>query len=62
VDARQGLRAAGRLIAPERIRALELMNRGIKVVLDSSEFIIARGQSEADLRWIRALILRHLKD
>ncbi len=64
VDAQQGLRAAGRLVPPERIRAIEVLGagEGIKVVLDRSEFIIASRASDGDLRWIRALILRHLKN
>lgn len=66
VDSEGGLRAAGRTTTAESIRSLEVMpgtrlGGGLKVVLDTSEFVIARGQSTADLHFIRALILQHLR-
>lgn len=65
VDAETGLRCAGRTIAAKDLRAIEVMpgNRwqgGLRVVLETSEFTLCPGQEAADLRWIRALILRHL--
>ena len=65
VDSQSGLRCSGRSIGASAIRAIEMMpgtrmGGGLKVVLDASEFTLCPGQCAADLRWIRALILRHL--
>jgi hypothetical protein len=66
VDAHTGLYVEGRSVVPDRVRVLEIVSgspaqRGLRIVLDSSDFIVARGQSPADLRWIRALILQRLQ-
>jgi hypothetical protein len=65
VDSQNGLRCPERSIAASAIRAIEMMpgtrlGGGLKVILDASEFTLCPGQNAADLRWIRALILRHL--
>ncbi len=66
VDALGGLRTPWRTIASERIRALEVLpgprlGRALHVVLDDREFVLVAGRSQADLRWIRALILQRLQ-
>lgn len=66
VSAVDGLRGWGTRMRANRIRALEIIDdsatkSGIKVVADSTEYMLCRGQSAAELRWVRALILRHLR-
>ncbi len=66
VDPIDGLRFGWRAIGPERIRAIvvnegSVNTRGLKIVLSTSEFVIASGQSLTDLHWLRALIVLHLR-
>jgi hypothetical protein len=65
VDADGGLTALRRTVRAEQISDLEIVpgrgfGSGLRVVLPTSSFLIAPGQSAEDLRWIRALILKHL--
>jgi hypothetical protein len=65
LDGNGGLRAFGRRVPTDQIRALYVvpgpeLRSGLQVVLPTSDFLVAKGQSEADLKWIRALILKHL--
>jgi hypothetical protein len=61
-----GIRIGNQVIAADAIRGLEVLpgigkDSGLLVVEDSREYLIARGLIHANLRYVRALILEHLR-